>query len=243
MKLLYAVDRGIGTITLSAPPRNELAHPAFADHAELAAFLAAPELRAVIVRGAGRHFCSGAAIGRLAELVKKPDEFRAALQQGKALLDLLTFAPVPVLALIRGACLGAGLEIALACHFRMASDHALLGLPESSLGLLPGFGGTVLAADVAGRKVALDLMLSGRIIGAPEALSLGLVDWIEPTAELEPRALGYVQSLVGDRPAAVVRAIMQAVHNARRLPRAQALEREADLFLELARARIARGDT
>jgi enoyl-CoA hydratase len=241
MKLRYDLADGIGRITLAAPPRNLLDHPEFTDRATLEAFLSRPELRALIVQGQGRHFCAGADLASLRQLVAEPATLAVALGRGKELLEALTSAPVPVLALIRGACLGAGLEIAMACHFRMASTNAILGLPEAGLGLMPGFGGTILAQEVAGRRVAIDLALSGRLVGGLEACELGLVDAAEPTRELEPKAEAFLCSLVRDRPPMLVRAIMQSIHNARRLPRAEALAEEASLFLEVARARYARG--
>jgi enoyl-CoA hydratase len=236
MKVLYEIEGGTGVITLSAPPRNALTHPVFTDRAELARFLLRPELRAVILRGEGRHFCGGADLASIPRLVAEPASFARALAEARELLDLLSFATVPVLALIRGACLGAGLEIALSCHFRIASQNALLGLPEAGVGLMPGLGGTLLAQEVAGRRVAIELALSGKAVGAAEAASLGLVDAVYPTAELDAQANRFLRSLVADRPAQVVRAIMEAIHNARRLPRAEALRAEARMFLELARS-------
>jgi enoyl-CoA hydratase/carnithine racemase len=189
------------------------------------------------VRGDGRHFCGGADLETIPALVADPAAFARALEQGRALLDLLSFATVPVLAVVRGACLGAGLEIALSCHFRVASSNAMLGLPEAGVGLMPGLGGTLLAQEVAGRRVAIELALSGKAVGADEALGLGLVDAVCPTSALDAWAARFLRSLVGDRPVAVVRAIMEAIHNARRMPRADALREEARMFLELARAR------
>ena len=237
MKLRYDVVDGIGRITLAAPPRNLLDHPEFEERATLEAFLAKPELEAVIVQGEGRHFCAGAELRSLRRLTAEPAALEAALGRGKALLDVLSYARVPVLALIRGACLGAGLEIALSCHFRMASENALLGLPETGLGLMPGFGGTILAQEAVGRAKAIELVLSGRLVGAEEARVLGLVDAVAPTRELAPKAVAFLRSLVRD----LVRAIMESIHNARRLPRAEAMAREAALFLQVARARFARG--
>jgi enoyl-CoA hydratase/carnithine racemase len=243
MKLRYDFADGIGRITLAAPPRNLLDRPDFEDRATLEAFLSKPELTAVVVQGEGRHFCAGASLGSLRRLSEQPAALELALTRGKALLDVLGYANVPVLALIRGACLGAGLEIALACHFRMASENALLGLPEAGLGLMPGFGGTILAQEVASRAVAIDLALSGRMVGALEACRLGLVDSVEPTSVLEPKAVAFLRALVRDRPPSLVRAIMQSIHNARRLPRAEALANEGALFLQVARARLERGES
>lgn len=237
MKVLYDFDGSIGWLTLSAPPRNLLRHPVFADSATLASFLAEPALRAVVIRGAGRHFCEGADVAALQAQLSEPEELRAALTQGRALLEQLTFATVPVVAMVRGACLGAGLEIALACHFRLAAESALFGLPEAGLGLMPGLGGTLRAQELAGRATAIELALSGRIVGAEAAQQLGLVDATERTPSLEQATRVFARSLVGDRPPELVRAVMTAIHAARRLPRAEALDLEASLFLDVARRR------
>lgn len=236
MNILYERRGPLGWVTLSHPPRNTLTDPVFADAGELGGFLSESSLRAVIVRGAGRHFSAGADLGALEDQRQDPEALGRRLDAGKKLLKALSFATVPVLAAIRGSCLGAGLEIALACHFRFAAEGSLLGFPEAEKGVMPGFGGTVLGADVAPRRVLAELMLSGRMVGAPEALEMGLVQRICAAPELEPQAVGFLEELTARRSPRLIRAVMEAIHNGRVLARDEALRRETELFCQVLRA-------
>lgn len=154
---------------------------------------------------------------------------------GKELLSLVADAPIPTLALVRGGCLGAGLEIALCCHFRFAASSSLFGFPEVELGLIPGFGGPLFLDGVATRRAAVDLLLSGRMVGAAEAHGLGIVDRVCAAGDLERSARDYLLGLVGKRTVSQVRAVMESVRNSRKLPLAAALRRETELFIGVAR--------
>lgn len=226
----------LGWVTLSHPPRNTLTDPVFADAEALGAFLAEPTLRAVIVRGEGRHFSAGADLAALEEQKRDPEALGLGLGRGKELLELLAFATVPVVAAIRGSCLGAGLEIALACHFRFAADGALLGFPEAEQGLVPGFGGTVFGGDAVPRRVLAELMLSARLVGAEEALALGLVQRVCRAGALEEQAAGFLEELTARRSPRLIRSVLEAVHNGRRLGREEALRRETELFCDVLRS-------
>jgi enoyl-CoA hydratase len=240
MDIGYSIRDGIGGIELRNPPRNALDSPAFEDEGRWQAFLGREDLRAIVVRGAGRNFSSGADIGSLRSR-RDGDlgRFEIELAAGKRLIEAVRYAEVPVFAAIRGACLGAGLEIALACHFRVASANAVLGFPEVEHGLMPGLGGTLLSAAGVRRGAAIELLLSGRMIRGDEAAAVGLVDHAVPTAELFERAEALARALTAQRTRAQIRNVMKAVHNAERLDRERALAEETRLFLELA-ARAAR---
>lgn len=235
MKLLYDVEDGIGEITLSNPPYNSLERPKFEDPAVLAEFLARDDLKGVVVQGAGKHFCAGADLDELERLRQDPEELARELEEGRRLIETLAAATVPIVANIRGSCLGAGLEIAMACHFRVASENAIFGFPESGLGLLPGLGGTVLAPRILKRSVAVDMLVTGRMMEASEARELGVVDRVVPTKELRSRGRELLSNLIDRRPRYVIRAIMKAIHNAHHLPLEEALREEGRLFLEVAR--------
>ena len=235
MKVTYSREDGIGRITLANPPHNTLIHPVFADKEQWGAFLADPRLRGVVVCGGGRHFSAGADLQSLDAQRGHPAALAEALNQGDALLSALTFATVPVVAAVRGSCLGAGMEIALACHFRLAAKNSLLGFPESRHGVMPGFGGTALSAGVATRQAVVDLMLSGRMISAAEGLSMGLVDKVLPTQDLMHEAHDFLIALTRNRSTALIRAVMQSIHNGRRLPLEQALREETEIFAGLVR--------
>jgi len=235
VKLLFTPGAdGIGTLVLSNPPHNSFDQPRFAQRSELEQVLDHPGQKALILRGEGRHFSHGADPEKLREQLRDPG-FHHEMDRGKELLALVADAPVPTLALVRGGCLGAGLEIALCCHFRFAASSALFGFPEVELGLVPGFGGPLFLDGVATRRTAIDLLLSGRMIGATEAHALGIVDRVCPGAALEQNTRDFLHGLVGKRTVSQVRAVMESIRNARRLPLADALRRETELFLKVAR--------
>jgi len=239
MKVTYNTDGPVGRITLSNPPSNTLTHPAFADEQELARYLATPALKAVIVSGAGRHFCAGADLAALRAQARDTAGLAEALARGKAVLDLIRFAPVPVIAAIRGSCLGAGLEIALACHFRVAAATAMLGFPESDHGLIPGLAGTL--AESVRRGALVRLVLGGGMVNGTEALGMGLVDRAVPVRDVEREAVALAESLIGRRSADLVHAAMTSIHNGSRMPREEALRRETELFCGLAKRQAAHG--
>lgn len=235
MKLLFTPGAdGIGRLLLSNPPHNTFDQPRFAERSLVADVLNHPGQKALILQGEGRHFSYGADPTKMREQLGAP-AFLQELDRGKELLALIADAPIPVLALVRGGCFGAGLEIALCCHFRFAAASGLFGFPEVELGVIPGFGAPLFLDGVATRRAAVDLLLSGRMIGAAEAQSLGLVDRVCSRVALEQDARDYLRGLVGKRTVSQVRAVMESIGNARRLPLAEALRRETELFVKVAR--------
>jgi len=235
MQLQFERDGDLGTIVLDGGgTTHELDRPDFVAFEALERFFADPGLRGAILRGSGAHFSAGASSTALEALFEDPDSHGEALERSRQALAVIENAPVPVVAAIRGSCLGAGLEIALCCTYRVASDNALLGFPESGLGLFPGLGGLALAQERLGRAHAAELILSAKLLSADEAREVGLVDLVVPTKELEARSKGLLESVLGDSKAHVVRAIMTSLAGWRRLPREEALRREAQLFLEVA---------
>jgi enoyl-CoA hydratase len=235
MNVQYRIENSLGTITLDNPPYNTLTHPVFTSVAGLRDFLETPDLKGIIVKGSGRNFCGGADLNFLQKLRQEPENVAAMLDEGKNLLTIIEEASLPVVAVIRGSCLGAGLEIALACHFRFASPGALLGFPEAVHGVMPGFGGTLRSSPVMLKSNIIDLMLSGRIIQSEEAKQSGIIDQIWPGKEVEEAALSFLRSLTGSRSTQQIRSIMQSIHNGRTMDRSEALHQESLLFEALVR--------
>jgi enoyl-CoA hydratase/carnithine racemase len=235
MRIVYSIENSIGRIVLSNPPYNELPSPEFEQPDVLNKFLSQPEVTGVVVTGTGRHFCAGASKPHLDEMARDGETLMASLEKGKALLDIIRYATVPVVAAIRGSCLGGGLEIALACHFRVAALSAMFGFPESGLGLMPGLGGTVYSQETALRSTVIDLAVSGRIIGAEEAQVKGLIDTCCSPKDVESEAVTFIERLTAGRSPSLIRKIMESIHNARRLPVRDALRRETELFRDAVR--------
>ena len=232
------VDGDIAWLLLERPPRNELPDPVFADLGQLSACLHTPGVKGAVLSGSGRHFSAGADLEALRRQVRdlSPDAFRRRLEQGHEVLTLIAEAPVPVVAAIRGACLGAGLEIALASHFRIAARTALFGLPEVEQGFVPGFGAAFWLRELLPRGACIQTLLRGAVFGAEEACDMGLVDAVVDGQELIPRARHRLAELTANRTCEQIRAVMRVVAAARNLPCREALRLEADEFCRLAAA-------
>ena len=185
--LLYNLDAesGILTLTINRPTKLNALNGATIEEIGRAMQQALDDaqVRGILLTGSGeKAFVAGADIAELAAL----DEARArrASERGQEVFCLIEESTKPVLAAVNGFALGGGCELAMACHVRVAADTARFGMPEVTLGLLPGFGGTQRLTQLVGRAKALELMLSADQIKADEALRLGLANHVVPAAEL-----------------------------------------------------------
>jgi enoyl-CoA hydratase len=186
------------------------------------------ESGALIVTGGGeKSFISGADIQELAVLDPRGAEDISRF--GQRVLDRLALASKPVIAAINGYAFGGGCELALACHLRLASDNAVLGLPEVGLGIIPGYGGTQRLPRLIGAGRALDLILTGRRVKADEALALGLVNRVVPRAELLAEAEKLALAILKNGPLAVS-AALEAVQHGLDLGMPDAQRMESGLF-------------
>jgi enoyl-CoA hydratase len=190
-----------------------------------------PNLRAIILTGTGdRAFCAGTDIAELTGL--DPDRAREVSERGQALCNQIERCGLPVIAVVNGTAAGGGCELALACHIRIASANAQFSLPETKLGLLPGYGGTQRLARELGNGRALDMMLTGRTVSAAEALQFGLINHVAPAGELLAAAESLAQEIARLAPLAI-RACLEAVTRGAELPLADGLALEAKLFASL----------
>lgn len=186
----------VGLIQIDNPPVNALNHDVRAGFLEfLSQAEKNPRVKVLLIMAAGNLFSAGADLREFDGLFKDPT-----LQQLQAAIEA---APIPVVAAINGLALGGGLELAMACHYRIAAKSAKLGLPEITLGIVPGAGGTQRLPRLIGARPALDMILFGSPIGAPEAKSKGLVDEVVD-GDLREHALAFCEQLVrgarGPRP-------------------------------------------
>jgi 3-hydroxyacyl-CoA dehydrogenase len=187
----YSVVDRVAVLTIDHPPVNALSIAVRRGLAEaVARAMSDPSADAVLLIGAGKAFIGGADIRELGKPPQPPGL--------SEVCQAIEASPKPFAVAIAGPALGGGLEIALAAHHRLALGTAKLGLPEVLLGLLPGAGGTQRAPRLIGVKNALDLMLSGRSIGAEEALRMGLVDDVAPGSDPEAEGLAFVRRRMAD---------------------------------------------
>ena len=190
-----------------------------------------PYLRAIILTGVGDHaFCAGTDIAELTGL----DKSRALeiSERGQTLCNQIENCRLPVIAAVNGIAAGGGCELALACHIRLASTRAQFSLPETRLGVIPAYGGTQRLAREIGNGRALEMMLTGRTIGADEALRFRLVNHIAPAGELPAQAEALALEIAALAPLAI-RACLEAVTRGADLPLTEGLALEAKLFAKL----------
>ena len=186
------------------------------------------EVRGVILTGAGdKAFVAGADISEIQAMdMLSGREFS---RQGQAVFKLIEELEKPVVAAVNGFALGGGCELAMACTLRGASENARFGQPEVKLGLIPGFGGTQRLPRLIGKGRALDLLLTGRMIDATEALAIGLVNRVTEPDQLLSTAQGLLQTILKNSPLAC-RLCIDAVDRGLSMDLAAALSLEADLF-------------
>jgi enoyl-CoA hydratase len=196
-----------------------------------AAFAAARDdesVKAVILTGAGeKAFVAGADINELAQAT--PMSGKETSEKGQRIFHAIERFPKPVIAAINGFALGGGCELALACHIRIASEKAQLGLPEVSLGIIPGYGGTQRMARLVGKGKALELILTGDRIGAADAERIGLVNRVVPAEELMAACEELARRIMTRGPLAV-RAAIEAVMSGSEMPFEEGQFLEATLF-------------
>ncbi|HEX5540832.1 MAG TPA: enoyl-CoA hydratase-related protein [Micromonospora sp.] len=222
---------GIGTIRLERPPMNAL-NTQVQEELRVAAGAASAdaEVRAVIVYGGEKVFAAGADIKEMADMSYVDMAARAAGLSSA--FDAIARIPKPVVAAVTGYALGGGCELALACDWRVVAEDAKLGQPEIKLGIIPGAGGTQRLARLIGPARAKDLIMSGRMVDAQEALRIGLADRVVPAAQVYDEALALVRPFV-DGPAQALRAAKLAVDGGLEMDLASGLAWESQLFAAL----------
>jgi 2-(1,2-epoxy-1,2-dihydrophenyl)acetyl-CoA isomerase len=202
-----ATNEHITTITLDRPEKLN----AFAGtmREELLAALRASgedeDCRVVIITGAGRAFCAGGDVEYMSGLQKKSDveSFRKLLNAGRDVVAQIAEMPKPVIASVNGIAAGAGCNLALACDFRIASDNAKLGETFVKIGIHPDWGGTWFLPRLVGPSRALELLTTGRMVDAAEALTIGMVDRVVPQADLPEQTLTLARAIAQGPPQAI----------------------------------------
>ena len=206
MSLVISEDHGaVRHVVLNRPEKRN----AFNEELVLAvgealrAAAADPEIRCVVLRGAGPMFSSGMDLGSLAALPEQPERlrvFRSAILDAWNLPEQMA---KPTVCVIHGACIGGALELALACDLRVMASDAVVGLPETRVGLIPDVGGSSRLPAVVGLGRAKELIMTGKLIGGEEAERIGLANRVAPVAELDVAAGALVDELLACAPLAV----------------------------------------
>jgi enoyl-CoA hydratase len=226
---LLTISHHVARITLHHPPANVLNLSVLKDLEFVLNEVEEDDyVRVVIVTGTGRFFSAGADMHELAHLTTLHGGMEFAIR-GQSLLNRIERSEKPVLAAINGTCVGGGLELALACHIRVAAVGIQLGLPEIKLGLIPGFGGTQRLPRVVGVSKAAEMILTGESLSAEEALQIGLVSRVVPLQELMAETEAIV-ALITACGKTAVDAALHAIRGGLDIPLSEGLAREAELF-------------
>ncbi len=210
---LYSVTNNVAMFSINDAPWN-LMSLAYIDRLEeqLPEVLADDSIRAMVFTGEGlEHFSAGMNLKQLPEGMKRAGSPEAFFGQRHRVLDMIESGGTPAIATLFGFCLGGGLELPLACHFRIAADEgAQIGLPEMDLGSVPAWGGSARLPRAVGRTYALDMILRGRKIDGAEAYHIGLVTELHPVAELKARAQALAEELAA-QPRLAVKSMLDTV--------------------------------
>lgn len=204
-----ALDAGIFTITINRPDKlNALNKDVIEELGKaMEEVYGNDEIKTVLLTGSGeKSFVAGADISEFTSLSAAGGAELARTGQ-RTVFDKIENAPKPVIAAINGFALGGGCELAMSCHFRTASEGAKFGQPEVNLGLIPGYGGTQRLTQLIGKGKAMELMMTGDMIGAEEAKALGLVNHVFPAAELIDSTKKILQKIMTKAPVAVAKVI------------------------------------
>lgn len=203
-----ALENNIFTVTINRPEKLNALNQTVLDELNAAIDLVYTDekIKAVIITGSGeKAFVAGADI---AEFVSVKDEDGKSLsKKGQDIFFKIENCPKPVIAAINGFSLGGGCELAMACHFRLASTNAKFGQPEVNLGLVPGYGGTQRLTMLIGKGKAMELMMTGNMIDAEEAKTLGLVNYVETPANLITKTKEILNVILTKSPVAISKVI------------------------------------
>ena len=230
-RTLLTEDRGaIRTITINRPDKLNALNRETIGELALAFEQARHDeaVRVIVLAGAGeKAFVAGADISELATL--SPIEARERSRQGQAMMRKVETLGKPVIARIQGYALGGGMELAMACHLRVASEKAKIGQPEINLGLIPGFGGTQRLLRLAGRSATLELCLLGHPIDAQRAFAIGVVNRVVAADKLDEEVAAIADQLAASAPIALA-GILDAVLTGGECALDQGLDYEAQTF-------------
>jgi len=231
-KVLLEKEGSIAIITINNPPANALNSLVITELDETLNLICQDDdVKVVVLTGAGKFFVSGADIKEIAQYSNKEDGERLSLL-GQKVFTRIEEMKKPVIAAINGACLGGGMELAMGCHIRLASENAQFGQPEINLGLIPGFGGTQRLARLTNQAIALEWLLTGDLYSAQEAWRIGLINQVISLDNLLSEAKKMAQKIATKGKIAISYNI-DTVVKGRKSTLSEGLQYEAKRFGEL----------
>jgi enoyl-CoA hydratase len=227
--LKLQVENHIATITIQRPPANALSTAVLKELSSLLNEIETNDnVRVIVLHGEGRFFSAGADIKEFTSL-QNGDEFAKLAEFGQQLFERMENFPKPIIAAIHGAALGGGLELAMACHIRLVTENAKLGLPELQLGIIPGFAGTQRLPRFVGTAKACEMLLTSEPISGTEAVSLGLANRAYPEETLMDEAYKLAEKIAKKSPVSV-KATIELLNYGKTEQFHLGVKKEAELF-------------
>ncbi len=233
-KCYYQIEKeNVAVVYFDNPPINALDTETMELFEHIMKILVTDDtVHVIVLTGKGSTFIVGADVNEVA----KVDTFNKGVEittKAQAIVSLCELSPKPVIAMINGLCLGGGMEIALSCHIRIASNTAQMGLPEIMLGIIPAFGGTQRTPRLLGKAKALEFMLTGMFVTMQEALQIGLVNRVYAPEDLKEECLKFASS-IAKKGQIAVQSIIEAVMRGSAMSLEDGLRLESTLFGRLA---------
>lgn len=230
--LLLDKKNNIATLTIQSPPANALSTTLFSElEIKLGAIEQDDSVKAVILKGEGRFFSAGADIKEFTTLQAASD-YKALAKVGQDLFNRMERFHVPIIAAIHGAALGGGLELAMACHMRIVTETAVLGLPEMTLGIIPGFAGTQRLPELVGKAKAYEMILTGEPVNGVEAHRIGLANQVVAESDIFILAETLAIKIVAKSKPTIKR-IMELIPYAKVASFEKGSDKEAEAFSEI----------
>jgi enoyl-CoA hydratase len=219
----------IAVLTLNHPPANALSQPTFSGLTKALTYVEQESsIKVVLIRGEGKFFAAGADIKEFT-LVETEEESTEMAKVGQSVFARMEAFPKPIIAVIHGAALGGGLELAMACHIRFSTPTAKLGLPELNLGLIPGFAGTQRLPKLIGKAKALELLFTSQPVNGEEAQKLGLVNQCFSEEELYEKSLAFAR-VVSAKSAVTLTYLLETIAIGEKEGFQSGSDKEAEMF-------------
>lgn len=237
--ITYEIKGNVATVTIDYPPANALSSLIFRElKQKLEKIEQTSTAKVIILTGKGKFFSAGADIKEFTSL-KDASDYQALSEMGQVLFEKIENYHIPIIAAIHGAALGGGLELAMACHLRIATGNAQLGLPELTLGLIPGFAGTQRLPPLVGIAKAYEMMLTGDAITGDEAYTLGLVNKVVNEEMLLAEA-DILANKIAEKSTSSIHKIMELIPYSKTKTFSEGSKAEAIAFSEIINSEDAR---
>jgi enoyl-CoA hydratase len=230
--IAYETDNNVAYLTITSPPANALSSTLLKDLAEkLDKVEQDNHIKAVVIKGNGNFFSAGADIKEFTSLQNASD-YQSLAEKGQQLFDRMEHFRVPIIAAIHGAALGGGLELAMACHMRIVTENAKLGLPEVTLGIIPGFAGTQRLPNYVGRQKAYEMILTGEPISGREAYEIGLANHVTDEDDVFVKAMNLAEKIAAKSKLSI-NSVMRLIPYAKTGQFSKGVQAEAKEFAEI----------